>query len=126
MKFIIGGAYQGKKKIALNKDNLLVIDGKDEVSLCEWKDKEVDVFLNLHLYIKQRLEKESNPFEEIKEFLHSHKEITIVCDEIGYGIVPMTRFDREYRELTGRIGCFIAEQSDEVIRVFCGIGRKIK
>ena len=27
----------------------------------------------------------------------------VISNEIGYGIVPMDKFERRYRELTGRI-----------------------
>lgn len=50
----------------------------------------------------------------------------LVTDEIGYGIVPIDPFEREYREETGRIGCLLAEKSEEVWRVCCGIGTKLK
>lgn len=126
MKFIIGGAYQGKTEAALKmvKENPVIIDGKDCPILT--KEGQADILLNLHLYIKRRLSESVHPLDEIKEFLNHNKNIVVVCDEIGYGIVPMTKFDREYRELTGRIGCCIAKEAKEVIRVICGIEKKIK
>ena len=42
------------------------------------------------------------------------------------GIVPIDSFEREYRERTGRILVKLAEQADEVVRVVCGIGQRIK
>ena len=50
----------------------------------------------------------------------------LVTDEIGYGIVPIDPFEREYREETGRICCLLAEKSEEVWRVCCGIGTRLK
>ena len=50
----------------------------------------------------------------------------LVTDEIGYGIVPIDPFEREYREETGRICCLLAEKSEEVWRVCCGIGTQLK
>ena len=49
-----------------------------------------------------------------------------MTDEIGYGIVPMDLFQREYREKTGRICTELAERSEEVYRIICGIGMRIK
>ena len=41
-------------------------------------------------------------------------------------IVPMEAEERTYRECTGRILEGLAAQADEVVRVVCGIGQKIK
>ena len=53
-------------------------------------------------------------------------DIVIVSDEIGYGIVPVDAFDREYRETVGRICTELAVYSDKVYRVVCGIGVPVK
>ena len=50
----------------------------------------------------------------------------ITSDEVGLGIVPLDRKVREWREATGRALCRIAAEADEVYRVSCGIGMKIK
>ena len=49
-----------------------------------------------------------------------------MLDEIGNGIVPLDAFEREYREQTGRAEILLAKKADEVVRVICGIGQKIK
>lgn len=128
MKLIIGGAYQGKLDYTLTNYNLNhehVLEGNKGKILSESEEK-VEVIHNFHLYIKKRLEESVNPFEEIKDFIKENQDIIIICDEVGYGIVPMTKFDREYREVVGRICCYIAKEANEVIRVTCGIGRRIK
>ena len=53
-------------------------------------------------------------------------DIVIVSDEIGYGIVPVDRFEREYREAVGRVCTELAVYADKVFRVVCGIGIKVK
>ena len=53
-------------------------------------------------------------------------DLILVTNELGYGVVPVDRFDREYREKTGRVCCEIAKQATEVHRVICGIGTVIK
>ena len=50
----------------------------------------------------------------------------IVSDEIGSGIVPIDQNDRLWRETVGRALCTIARQAEQVIRVVCGIGVRIK
>lgn len=52
--------------------------------------------------------------------------IIIVTNELGYGVVPIDPFDREYRETTGRICTCLAAKAEEVIRVVCGIGMILK
>ena len=39
---------------------------------------------------------------------------------------PLDAFEREYREQTGRAEILLAKKADEVVRVICGIGQKIK
>ena len=46
--------------------------------------------------------------------------------EIGNGIIPLEPFEREYRERTGRILVELASRAEEVERVICGMGQKIK
>ena len=50
----------------------------------------------------------------------------VVCDEVGSGIIPINKFDREWRETVGRESCKMAAAADEVWRVVCGIGQRIK
>ena len=50
----------------------------------------------------------------------------VTADEIGCGIVPMEAFERGYRETDGRICQRIAAYSEEVHRVICGLGMRIK
>ena len=50
----------------------------------------------------------------------------LISDEIGYGLVPIDDFEREYREFHGRVMTELAEQADRVERVVCGIPQRIK
>ena len=38
----------------------------------------------------------------------------------------MDKGDREWRETVGRTCCYIAKKADEVVRVVCGVGNRIK
>ena len=60
----------------------------------------------------------------IDAYLMLHPHCVIICDEIGSGIVPLRKEDREWREKTGRVCCKLAKQADAVYRVFCGIGMR--
>ena len=129
MIFIIGGAYQGKLESALDLYNFK----KDEVANCFDANKsEVctkPVVYNFHLLIKRLLEEfedNSKVKEEVNKILAKNPNAVIISNEIGYGVVPIDKNDRQYRELTGRISCEIAKISSEVHRVVCGIGTIIK
>lgn len=50
----------------------------------------------------------------------------VCCDEVGMGIVPTDRKEREFRDETGRVLCALAQRADRVIRVFAGIGQVLK
>lgn len=81
---------------------------------------------HLHRYIREQLRQGADPEAAIEEFLREHPDCILICDEIGNGIVPMEAEERNYRERTGRILERLAAQADEVVRVVCGIGQKIK
>lgn len=67
-----------------------------------------------------------DPFDLCDLLMEENPNVIIVTNELGYGIVPMERFDREYREKCGRICCELAKEANEVHRVVCGIGEVIK
>lgn len=52
--------------------------------------------------------------------------IVLICDEVGNGIVPMEKKEREYRERLGRILIELAKQATHVERIICGLGQVLK
>ena len=46
--------------------------------------------------------------------------------DMSQGIVPMDKEERAAREMNGRLMIYLAGEADEVVRVFCGIGERIK
>lgn len=127
MKLVIGGRAQGKLEYVLLKHDLpedAVWDG------CIWEDLEQQkkpVIINhLHQWVKNRMISGGRPEDEIMSFLDCNEDCIIICDEIGNGIVPIDPFEREYRERVGRILVQLAKRAEEVERVICGIGQKIK
>lgn len=130
MIFIIGGSKQGKFCYArehFGAKEEEFADGGDCGLLSDYgKKDEIRGVKHLHLYIKRRLLEGGNPSEEIKAFLAVKPDCILITNEIGYGIVPVDDFERSYRETTGRICCNLAQEAAEVVRVTCGIGRKIK
>ncbi len=122
-KLIIGGYAQGKLAYALAK----VQGEKFRVVEADLAEGEEQVIINhFHLWVSSRLLAGKNPEEELERWLLAHPDWIILSDELGNGIVPMDAFQREYRERTGRMLIRLAGLADEVERVICGIGQKIK
>ncbi|MBE5911302.1 bifunctional adenosylcobinamide kinase/adenosylcobinamide-phosphate guanylyltransferase [Pseudobutyrivibrio sp.] len=110
MILIVGGSYQGKTKFARNNF------------------PECRYFNQLHLFIKKRLQEEKKPIQiltEIKDAIGDGQWV-IISDEVGNGVVPIEQEDREYRDITGKILIELADEAEEVYRVVCGIGQRIK
>lgn len=152
MKLVIGGYAQGKLKYAVEKYGLdlrLVWDGKlpEDMEIrnaetepvkekaADWKndnpesvktENKIIIINHFHIWIKRRLSEGGRPEEEIHSFLDRHQDCIIISDEIGNGIIPVEKFEQEYRERTGRILVELAGKAEEVERVICGIGQKIK
>ncbi len=62
----------------------------------------------------------------LEELFAGPEDRVLVTDETGCGIVPADAFERLYRDETGRLCCRIAGEAEEVWRVCCGIGMRIK
>ena len=69
----------------------------------------------------------------IKEFKHlirqvreQEKNIILVTNEVGYGLVPEYKLGRIFRDMAGRVNQQIARLSDEVYLVSCGLPLKLK
>lgn len=134
MKLVIGGYAQGKLEYVLGElerkmegdaaGAYMVWDGvlpeKEET-----EGKRI-VLNHFHSWVRERIRQGGSPEEEALAFVEEHPDCIIICDEIGNGIVPVDGFEREYRERTGRILVKLAEKAEEVIRVICGMGQKIK
>lgn len=124
MKMVIGGAYQGKLCFAKEQyPEISWIDGEtcteEEVYSCQG-------ICNFHRFLERSLHEEKNVQEIAEKLMQRNPDVVIVTDEIGYGIVPVDPFLREYREQTGRVCTGLAAFSEEVYRVVCGIGTRIK
>ena len=54
------------------------------------------------------------------------KKEVVICNEVGSGIIPFQRTDREAREATGRLCNRLAQAAERVVRLVCGIPIVIK
>lgn len=61
--------------------------------------------------------------EKCKEL---NKEVVLITNEIGWGLVPENRLSRIFRDIQGFVNQHIANMCDEVYLVCCGQGLRIK
>ncbi len=108
MKLIIGGAFQGKTKYAREAFPDMA---------------KIEAF---HELIKEQLEEGVDAIHLLKKNLEDYKNKVVICDDISCGVVPMDPKLRKWRETVGQALVILAGESDEVIRVFCGIGTRLK
>ena len=121
---IIGGAFQGKTQYATKiYPGLELTDGfncpLDEIGNC--------VAINKFHSFTRRWLLEGRTKETLLTMLENNRNLQLlISDEIGYGLVPVDDFEREYRELHGRVMTELAERADCVERVVCGVPQRIK
>lgn len=150
MILVTGGAYCGKTNFIKNKfgveandfANISTLSLENGLSSCDINGKYI-VISNFEKIIESCLRKDDYSDEIISDFIYNIKnnlegtvrndscseksaEVIIEMRQMGAGLVPIDKFQRKLREITGRISCVISENSDEVYNVVCGVGMKIK
>ncbi len=125
MILIFGGSYQGKLDFA--KENFGVTD--KDVFTCT-ADRDIDLSCKVLCDMDQAFLRHVREGKESREVLAAHlnelKDKILIVNDISQGIVPMERELRDWREMTGRAMLYLSKEADEVYRVFCGLGSKIK
>lgn len=66
---------------------------------------------------------ELEPLPPLEELLGYE---AVICDEVGCGVVPLERADRERREAIGRLCCALAREAQAVYRLQCGLAMRLK
>ncbi|MBO7729418.1 MAG: bifunctional adenosylcobinamide kinase/adenosylcobinamide-phosphate guanylyltransferase [Lachnospiraceae bacterium] len=120
MKLYIGGLGHGQAILAEKETGLKPETCSEETA---FNAKSIDNFEEI---IKEIVKKDGDAQEFAKKLLLENPDVVIVANEIGFGIHPLERRDRRWREQTGRALCILAEGAESVTRVYCGIGQKIK
>ena len=76
--------------------------------------------------IRQLLEQGINSKTFLEQVIEKNPDVILICDEVGYGIVPLKKEDREYREVVGRTICMAAQKANHMERIIGGIGMVLK
>ena len=127
MQLYIGGFAQGKLTFVLEENHLSSETVADGSSICSEEELKGKKVLNhYHLLVKRQLKQGISPEDFFIRIKRDFPELIVISDEVGNGIVPMDASCREYRESLGRLLCDIAAESGKVVRIFCGIGQRLK
>lgn len=124
MILVTGGCFQGKKDYACRTFGIDLSEAANGRDCPLEAIYETKMLYHFHEYIR-RLLLAGEEFSA-KRLMERNPRIVLVTNELGYGVVPVGRFDREYREKTGRVCCEVAKMASEVHRVVCGLGTVIK
>lgn len=89
-------------------------------------DKRLDNDTDLDKYYELETEILKDMVDLLKISRDNDKNIVIVTNELGMGIVPIDRISRMYRDIAGRINQYVASEADKVIFAVSGIGVDIK
>ena len=91
-----------------------------------YTDRTMRAIVNYQEEIRYRTSRGEDPEKTLSDLVQRVPDLILCANEIGMGIVPMDRSERDYREAAGRTLCMAARMADEVWRVICGIGERIK
>lgn len=124
MRLWIGGAYQGKLAYLRSQvpEDSITYCAKDSATL-NLSGKAV---CGLHIWVRAALRSGIDPLLALQQHSSSLMHQIILCDSLGSGIVPLTREDRHWREQTGRVLQYLAQQADEVTEFLAGIPRRLQ
>lgn len=141
MIFIIGGYAQGKldyvkKAYGVRDENVysgympeLTNDHalSDSVAPSDGVvSEDMIVVAEFNRIAEHNIKQGIDTMELVEQLINNYSNCIIISDEIGNGIVPMEQEERMLREEIGRLQIQIAKQADEVVRVICGLGQRIK
>ena len=132
MIFVIGGYSQGKTDYVKNRfitEEIKFVEGSELItdSKADFENTGKRIIINnINSLIANIINDGKNPEDAIKEIINDYPNAVIMSDEVGNGIVPIDKKERLIREKIGRVQCLLAEEAEEVIRVICGIGQRIK
>ena len=115
MILIVGGFAAGKYTYVVNEL------GYDDLQIARSEINDKPVLINLQNLVKSGT---YDIDDSLIEKLCTKKVIT--CTEVGSGVVPLDREERDYREAVGRLCIELAKRADKVIRIYCGIPALIK
>ncbi len=125
MILIFGGAYQGKLEYAKEHWNF----SDDDVFFCD-EDLAIDlskkVICGLEKFVYACVLEGAEAKSVLKMYDDEFPLRDKIWIDISQGVVPVDPDRRAWRESVGRTLLWLGKESDEVHRVFCGLGQRLK
>ena len=99
---------------------------KDELENFNFNCCGLILILNLQAGVRNLLLKKVNTLEFFETKLKFLNKAILIGDEISGGIIPTSKFERLWRDETGKLYKFLANESDIVDRIFAGLAFRLK
>lgn len=126
MILIFGGAYQGKSEYAIKELGF----NEQDFFRCSEDSTDIDltkkVISDLSDFTLACVKSGKEPVELLNEVRAQLEDKIIIATDVSQGVVPMDKTERMWREANGRALIYLGEEAESVVRVFCGIGQRIK
>ena len=127
MILIFGGAYQGKLEYAREHWDF----GDNDVFFCDESlaiDLSKKVICGLEKFVYACVLEGAEAKDVLKMYDNEAplRDKIWLVDDISQGVVPIDPDRRAWRESVGRTLLWLGKESDEVHRVFCGLGQRLK
>lgn len=125
MILIFGGAYQGKLEYARQNWDF----SEDDIFFCEENlaiDLSKKVIVGLEKFVFACVFEDAEAKTVLKMYDEPLDDKIFIVDDVSQGIVPMDTDRRAWREAVGRTLLWLGKEADEVHRVFCGLGQRLK
>ena len=123
MIFVFGGAYQGKTDYALQEFGAKTVC---DISETGEPDFSKDIVTGIEGFVSRCAEQDVEPAEYFASRRNQWEDTILIVTDVSQGVVPIDSRVRAAREANGRLMIYLAKEADQVHRVFCGIGKRIK
>ena len=124
MHLILGGRYMGKRDYAMrlygNFGHVCNLSRDDPEEI------RAGLITSIHDGVKTLIARGVNPVDFMADRIDILRDCVITGDEICGGVVPADAFGRKWRDETGRLYQFLANEADIVDRVFAGLPLRLK
>ena len=123
MIFVFGGAYQGKTDYAMKEFGRETVC---DVSEAGEPDFTKEIITGIDGFAARLAAAGEDPAGWFAARRDQWKDCVLIVTDISQGVVPVDRQLRAAREANGRLMIYLAREAEQVHRVFCGIGKRIK
>lgn len=123
MIFIFGGAYQGKLEYAKKTFGVKTVC---DCSGGNPPDFSSDAICGIEGFVLDCVKNGRDAVEFFRCSRDAWQDRVLICTDVSQGIVPVEAHLRALREMNGRLMLYLAAEAEQVVRVFCGLGKREK